>query len=57
MLPIQQMITPYNYTAMVNKKNLYIVVHYIGAVSTAKNNAVYYCNTDLRGTDKEASAQ
>lgn len=42
MLPIQKKLTPYNYTAMSNKENLYIVIHYVGSVSTAKNN-VDYC--------------
>ena len=42
MLPIQKKLTPYNYTVMSNKQNLYIVIHYVGSVSTAKNN-VDYC--------------
>lgn len=36
MLQIQQKLTPYNYTAMSNKKNTFIVVHYTGATGTAK---------------------
>ena len=47
MLKIQKKLTPYNYTKMSNKKNLYIVVHYVGAVSTAKNNAIYYASQKL----------
>ena len=50
MIPIQEMLTPYNYTAMSNKQNLYIVVHYVGAVSTAKNNAVYYSREKLQAS-------
>ena len=50
MLPIQQKLTPYNYTAMNNKQNLYIVVHYVGAVSTAKNNADYYASGKLQAS-------
>ena len=46
-MEIKKKLTPYNYTAMSGKKNLYIVVHYVGAVSTAKNNAEYYCNNRL----------
>lgn len=50
MLPIQQKLTPYNYTAMSNKNNLYIVVHYVGAVSTAKNNVDYYASQKLQAS-------
>ena len=50
MLPIQQKLTPYNYTAMSNKKNEYIVIHYVGAVSTAANNATYYANNKLQAS-------
>lgn len=32
---------------MKNKKNEFIVVHYVGAVSTAKNNADYYASRQL----------
>ena len=47
MLPIQKKLTPYNYTAMSNKQNLYIVIHYVGGVSTAKNNLDYYAREKL----------
>lgn len=56
MLPIQQKLTPYNYSAMSSKTNLYIVIHYVGAVSSAKDNALYFYNNDLRGTGRESSA-
>lgn len=52
MVAIQKKLTPYNFTLMSNKKNLYIVIHYVGAVSTAKNNADYYAREKL-----QASAQ
>lgn len=42
MLPIQQKLTVSNYTHMTNKQNKFIVIHYVGAVSTAKNNVDYY---------------
>ena len=45
MLNIQKKLTPYNFT---DKNSLarikYIVIHYVGAVSTAKNNADYFFN-------------
>ena len=44
MLPINKKLTPHNFTTMYGKKNLYIVVHYVGAVSTAANNAAYFAN-------------
>lgn len=47
MLKIQTKLTPYNYTAMKDKKNNYIVIHYVGAVSTAKNNVDYYASKKL----------
>ncbi len=47
MLTINRKLTPYNYTAMSNKQNLYIVIHYVGGVSTAKNNADYYARQKL----------
>lgn len=50
MLPIQQKLTPHNYTQMENKKNPYIVVHYVGAVSTAKNNVEYYAREKLQAS-------
>lgn len=50
MLQIQQKLTPYNYTKMSNKQNLYIVIHYVGAVSTAKNNVDYYAREKLNAS-------
>lgn len=42
MVKINQKLTKYNYGKMTDKKNEYIVIHYVGAVSTAKNNADYH---------------
>ena len=47
----KKMLTPYNYTAMKNKENRYIVVHYVGAESSAVSNAKY-----LRDNSTSASA-
>lgn len=47
MIAIQQKLTPYNFTRLTNKKIEYIVIHYVGAVSSAKNNATYYANNKL----------
>lgn len=44
MLPINRKISLVNWTDR-NKKPKYIVVHYVGAVSTAKNNADYFYST------------
>jgi N-acetylmuramoyl-L-alanine amidase len=41
-MEIKEQITSVNYTAMTSKINKYIVIHYVGAVSTAKNNADYF---------------
>ena len=56
MLQIQKKLTPYNYSKMTSRTIQYIVIHYVGKVSTAKNNADYFHDNDLRGTDREASA-
>lgn len=39
---INKLITTINKSKISNKKNEYIVVHYVGAQSTAKNNALYF---------------
>ena len=46
-MDIQRKISPYNYSTILNKQNLYIVIHYVGAVSTAKNNVDYYAREQL----------
>lgn len=56
MIEIKEKLTPYNFTAMSDKRNEYIVVHYVGEVSTAKNNATYFYNNDLRKSPNPASA-
>lgn len=48
MVTIQKKLTPYNFSLMSNKKNQYIVIHYVGAVSTAKNNVDYYAREELQ---------
>lgn len=45
-MEIKEQLTKINYNPMTNKKNEYIVIHYVGAVSTAKNNADYFQNED-----------
>ncbi|MEG0593122.1 MAG: N-acetylmuramoyl-L-alanine amidase [Coprobacillus sp.] len=47
-MKINKMITPYKKTTMNNKKNKYIVIHYVGGVSSAKNNCIYYNRKDAR---------
>ncbi len=47
MINIQKKLTPYNFSKMTNKNNEFIVVHYVGGVSTAKNNVTYYYNNKL----------
>ena len=42
---INDYLTTTNYTKRSDKKNLYIVIHYVGAVSTALNNAKYFYST------------
>ena len=39
---INQNITTRNYTKASNRKIEYIVIHYVGAVSSAKNNTIYF---------------
>lgn len=53
-MEIKKKITPYNRTVMTNKNNKYIVIHYVGAVSSAKANAIYF-QQKLVG-NKKASA-
>ena len=50
MIQINKKITPYNFTAMTNKTNKYIVIHYVGATSTAKNNVDYYARERLQAS-------
>ena len=45
-MEINKKITKVNRTVMSNKNNKYLVIHYVGAVSTAKNNADYFYSVD-----------
>ena len=47
-MEINQNITNRNYTKGNNRKIEYIVIHYVGAVSSAKNNTIYFKN-EYRG--------
>ena len=49
-MKINKKLTPYNFSSVSNKKNQYIVVHYVGAVSTAKNNVDYYASQKLQAS-------
>lgn len=44
-MDIKTNLTTRNYTAMSNKQNKYIVIHYVGAVSSAQANANYFKST------------
>ena len=39
---MQKLLTLTNFKKGNNKKNLFIVIHYVGAVSSARNNALYF---------------
>lgn len=41
-MEIKELLTKVNRTPMASKKNKYIVIHYVGAVSSAKANAKYF---------------
>lgn len=47
-MEIKTLLTKRNFTAMKNKVNKYIVIHFVGAVSSALNNAKYF-ETVYRG--------
>ena len=50
-LGVIQMLTKYNHDVASNRKIKYIVIHWVGAASTAKNNGTYF-----QGGDRGASA-
>lgn len=50
MLPIQKKLSLVNRTIAKNRKKQWIVIHYVGAVSTAKNNADYFYNVDRQAS-------
>lgn len=41
-MEIKRKITKVNYKPLTNKRNMWIIIHYVGAVSTAKNNVDYF---------------
>ena len=41
-MEIKYLFTKRNFTKMSNKQNEYIVIHFVGAVSSAYNNAKYF---------------
>ena len=47
---IQKNLTPYNYSTSSDRQIKYIVIHYVGAVSSAKNNVKYYANNKLQAS-------
>lgn len=47
-MEIKVLLTKKNFTSMNNKQNKFIVIHYVGSVSTAYNNAKYF-ETTYRG--------
>ena len=51
-MTFNRLISPYNRTLRTDKQNEWLVIHYVGAVSSAENNAKYF-STEYRG----ASAQ
>ena len=50
MLKINRKITKVNRTVMDNKRNMWIVIHYVGSVSTAKNNATYFYSENRKAS-------
>lgn len=50
MLKIQKKITEVNRTKLENKRNMWIIIHYVGAVSTAKANAQYFYSADRQAS-------
>ena len=43
-MTFNRLITPYNRTLRTDKKNEWLTIHYVGAVSSAENNAKYFYN-------------
>lgn len=50
MLKINRKITLVNRTKLENKRNMWIVVHYVGAVSSAKANANYFYSQNRKAS-------
>ena len=49
-MEIKTKLTKVNRTVMSNKQNLYIVIHYVGAVSSAKANADYFYSVNRQAS-------
>lgn len=49
-MQIKTKLTTVNKTVMTNKQNKYIVIHYVGAVSTAKANAEYFYSVNRQAS-------
>lgn len=43
-MKINKKISKYNQSGRNGNKVSFIVIHYVGAVSSAKNNCIYFCN-------------
>ena len=50
MLEIQKKLTIVNRTIATNRRKEWIVVHYVGSVSTAKNNVIYFFDKDRKSS-------
>ena len=50
-MKINKKISRYNQSSRNGASIRYIVIHYVGAISSAKNNCIYFC-----GGDRDASA-
>lgn len=50
MLNVQKKITKVNRTILTSKKNEWIIIHYVGGVSTAHANAIYFENSNRKAS-------
>lgn len=50
MVEINKLLTPFNYTRMFGRKIEYIVIHYVGEVSSAENNAIHFAKGPEKGS-------
>lgn len=50
MVKINRKLTKVNYTPLTNKRNMWIVIHYVGAVSSAKANANYFYSVNRKAS-------
>lgn len=50
MVKINRKLTKVNYTPLTNKRNMWIVIHYVGAVSSAKANADYFYSVNRKAS-------